>query len=68
MGLKVYPSLGEIPGTLDLAVIVVPAQFVPGVLRDAAAKGATICAENNKGGTKKSLSFSVNPLLPFSSL
>lgn len=40
MGLKVYPSLKEIPGTLDLAVIVVPAPFVPGVLREAAAKGA----------------------------
>ena len=40
MGLKVYPSLKEIPGTLDLAVIVVPAQFVPEVLREAAAKGA----------------------------
>src|SRR3972149_658164 len=40
MGVKVYPSLKELPGTLDLAVIVVPAQFVPGVLREAAAKGA----------------------------
>ena len=40
MGVKVYPSLQEIPGTLDLAVIVVPAQFVSGILREAAAKGA----------------------------
>ena len=29
LGLKCYPSLGAIPGTLDLAVVVVPARFVP---------------------------------------
>ncbi len=40
MGLKVYTSVGEIPGKLDLAVIVVSAEAVPGVLVEAAHKGA----------------------------
>ena len=39
MGLKVYPSLKEVPGKLDLAVIIVPAEFVPGVMSEAAEKG-----------------------------
>jgi acyl-CoA synthetase (NDP forming) len=40
LGLPVYASVGDIPGALDLAVVVVPARFVPGVLREAAGKGA----------------------------
>jgi acyl-CoA synthetase (NDP forming) len=38
--LRAYPSVSACPGNVDLAVVVVPAPFVPGVLREAAAKGA----------------------------
>lgn len=38
-GRRAYPSLAEVPGEIDLAVIVVPAAAVPQVIRDAAAKG-----------------------------
>jgi len=34
-----YPSLGEVPGPVDLAVLVVPAPAVIGAAREAAAKG-----------------------------
>ncbi|MBP1718941.1 MAG: CoA-binding domain protein [Deltaproteobacteria bacterium] len=40
MGLKVYPTLKEIPSSIDLAVIIIPAKFVPETLCDAAEKGA----------------------------
>jgi acetate---CoA ligase (ADP-forming) len=40
LGLRAYPSISDIPGKLDLAVIIVPAKFVPGVLTEAAEKGA----------------------------
>lgn len=40
-GLKAYRSTSEVPEPLDAAVIIVPATFVPGVLREAAAKGAS---------------------------
>jgi acetyltransferase len=40
-GHKAYPSLRAIEGDIDLAVIVVPAAAVPGVIRDAAAKGVS---------------------------
>jgi acetyl coenzyme A synthetase (ADP forming)-like protein len=36
---KAYPSVGDIPDPVDLAVIVVPARFVLDVARDCAAKG-----------------------------
>lgn len=39
-GLKAYHSTSEVPEKLDLVVIIVPAKYVPGVLREAAAKGA----------------------------
>jgi acyl-CoA synthetase (NDP forming) len=39
-GLPVFPSVDAIPSELDLVVAVIPARFVPSVLREAAAKGA----------------------------
>lgn len=39
-GLKAYPSLEAIPGPVEAVVVIVPAKFVPGVLDQAAAKGA----------------------------
>jgi acetyltransferase len=38
-GHKAYPSLLDVEGEIDLAVVVVPAPAVPGVIRDAGAKG-----------------------------
>jgi acyl-CoA synthetase (NDP forming) len=38
-GLKVYKSISEVPEPPGLAVIVVPAKFVPEVLREASEKG-----------------------------
>jgi acetyltransferase len=38
-GRTAYKRLADIDGEIDLAVVVVPAPAVPGVLRDAAAKG-----------------------------
>ena len=40
MGRKVYTSLAHVPGPLDLAVIIVPAESVPGILLEAVEKGA----------------------------
>jgi acyl-CoA synthetase (NDP forming) len=40
LGFKCYPSITKIVGTLELVVIVVPAESVPQVLKEAAAKGA----------------------------
>jgi acyl-CoA synthetase (NDP forming) len=49
-GLKCYPSVSDIPGTLDLVVIAVPAKFVPGVLHEAADKGAAGAIIISAGG------------------
>lgn len=40
LGVKCCADLSEIPGTLDLAVMVVPAAAVPGAMRKAGEKGA----------------------------
>jgi acyl-CoA synthetase (NDP forming) len=40
LGLPAYASVSACPSSLDLAVVVVPAPLVPGVLGEAAAKGA----------------------------
>jgi acetyl coenzyme A synthetase (ADP forming)-like protein len=36
---KCYPSLTKIPGIVELIIIVVPAQIVPSIMREAATKG-----------------------------
>jgi len=38
-GLRVYPSIGAVPERVDLALVVVPAARVPGVLEECAAAG-----------------------------
>jgi len=38
LGLKCYPSIKEVPAKVDLAVIIVPARFVPSVIADCGAK------------------------------
>jgi acetyl coenzyme A synthetase (ADP forming)-like protein len=39
LGLKCYPSVKDIPGKIDLAVITVPAPVVPKIMRECAEKG-----------------------------
>jgi 2-keto-3-deoxy-L-rhamnonate aldolase RhmA len=39
LGLPTYPSVSEVPGPVDLAVITTPATTVPGVLRECIEKG-----------------------------
>ncbi len=39
LGLKCYPTLTAIPGSLDLVVIVVPAKFVPDLIDEGGRKG-----------------------------
>jgi acyl-CoA synthetase (NDP forming) len=44
-GLKCYPSIKDVPGEVDMALVVVPAKFVPGVFQDLAdigTKGAVV--------------------------
>jgi acetyltransferase len=42
LGTRAYPSVGEVPAPVDLAVIVTPAESVPGVVRE--------CVEANVNG------------------
>ena len=39
LGLKCYKSVTDIPGSVDLAVVIVPAPFVPQVMEDCGKKG-----------------------------
>ncbi len=39
LGLKAYPSVLDIPGPVDLAVVVIPYRFVPAVLEECGQKG-----------------------------
>lgn len=38
-GLKAYPTVQDIPGEVDLAVILIPAKFIPQVIKDCGEKG-----------------------------
>jgi len=42
LGYKCYPSLARVPGDVEFVAIVVPADAVPGVMEEAAAKGARV--------------------------
>lgn len=39
LGIKAYPSIGDVPDAVDLAVIVTPAPTVPGIIAECVAKG-----------------------------
>ncbi len=39
MGIKAYPSLVEVPHSIDLAIVVVPSRWVLSVIQDCGAKG-----------------------------
>lgn len=40
LGHRVYPSIQDLPDTIDLAIIILPATATPQTIRDCAAKGA----------------------------
>lgn len=42
-GVAAYPSLRDVPGRIDLAVVAVPARAVPEVVRDAVSAGVGAC-------------------------
>ncbi len=42
LGRQAYPSLGAVPGTVDMAVIAVPAELVPGVIEEAGRAGVRL--------------------------
>jgi acetyltransferase len=51
LGIKAYPSIGSVPETVDLAVIVTPAPTVPGIIEEciaAGVKGAIIISAGFK--------------------
>jgi len=39
MGLKAYPTISDVPGHVDLAILIIPAEFVPDTLRECGMKG-----------------------------
>jgi acetyltransferase len=39
MGIKAYPSIGEVPDSVDLAVIATPAPTVPSIIQECVAAG-----------------------------
>jgi acetyltransferase len=41
LGIKAYPGIGAVPERVDLAVVVTPAQTVPGLIRECAAAGVS---------------------------
>jgi acyl-CoA synthetase (NDP forming) len=48
-GLRSYASITEVPGPVDLALVMVRAELVPGVLRDCAAAGVRVAVILSSG-------------------
>ncbi len=51
LGIKAYPSIGDVPEQIDLAIIVTPARTVPGLIREcveAGVKGAIVISAGFK--------------------
>jgi acetyltransferase len=51
MGIKAYPSIGQVPEKVDLAIIVTPARTVPGIIREcveAGVRGAIVISAGFK--------------------
>ena len=49
LGLPAYTSVGEVPGPVDLALIMVPAASVPAAVVDCAAAGVGACVVMSSG-------------------
>ena len=48
-GVKCYPSVGDIPGPVDMVVITVPAQVVPGIMDECGKKGVKMAVVSTAG-------------------
>jgi len=48
-GERAYPSIGEVPEPVDVAMVAVPAGLVPGVLRECAAAGVKVAVVVSSG-------------------
>ena len=48
-GIKAYKSLGEVPGEVDLAHIIIPAKLVPQTIEDCGRKGVKAVVINSAG-------------------
>ncbi|MDB4433346.1 CoA-binding protein [bacterium] len=48
-GLPVYPTVKDVPGDVDLAIVIVPAPAVPGVLGDCVEKGVAVVNVQSAG-------------------
>ncbi len=63
LGLKVYPSVTAVPGEVDLAMIVIPAQLTISAVEECAAKGVKgtiiISSGFNEVGTERGLDLQV---------
>lgn len=53
LGLRAYPSILDVPGEVDLAVIAVPAEKVPSVLEECGRKGVKVAAVISSGFGEK---------------
>jgi acyl-CoA synthetase (NDP forming) len=58
-GIKVYPTIRDVPESVDLAIVITPSQVTPGIMKDCAEKGvkgaiivADGFAEMGEAGTK----------------
>lgn len=49
LGVKVYPSITEVPEVVDLAIISTPRQAVPGIVRECVSKGVKAVAIITQG-------------------
>ncbi|NIN98623.1 MAG: hypothetical protein GTO49_27345, partial [Anaerolineae bacterium] len=43
-GVRAFASIGDVPGPIEVAVILIPAAQVPGILREVAARGVKVAA------------------------
>ena len=48
-GERAYPSIGDVPEPVDVAMVAVPARLVPGVLRECAAAGVKLAVVVSSG-------------------
>lgn len=48
-GLKAYPTIFDVPGTIDLAHVIIPSPFVPQIIEDCGVKGIKSVIINSAG-------------------
>jgi acetate---CoA ligase (ADP-forming) len=48
-GIKAYPTIFDVPGTIDLAHVIIPSKFVPQIIEDCGKKGIKAVIINSAG-------------------